>query len=432
MHAGFAKANVTPPLGMAMEGLGQQGGCERIHDDLFVRALYLSHEGVRILILGCDLLFFERPEIAQIKGDLGKALGLTPEEIFLNFSHSHAGPRLTRWSYSGAPDPAYLARVARAFVQAAVEARAGQRRVTLQSGMAKTILPVCRRKPDGAGGVLWAPYHAGEICDAVPFCLFKAADGAVVSLLFSASCHPSMIYSLDFSAEYPGAAMAQLNARFRTEGSLFLQGAGGDAKPRQVAVNDDHWRQGTWEEMAQAGADVADPIVRAIEGGVATVTPQLGITHTRTLWPFDPLPPRASYEQVARDETARPERRLWAREMLEKLDATGALPTAVEVEMHGVQLGKGVRLVGLEGELVGPLGNLILRTYTQGITFPLGYSNGTQMYLPSSAMLPEGGYEVDSYWEYHQPARLAPGTEQIIVGTIRQWQGTGMLADNPV
>jgi len=91
-----------------MEGLGQAGPCTRIHDDLYVRVLSLSHGKEEALIVGCDLLFFERCDIDRFKGAIGRRFDLLPRQILLNTSHSHAGPRLTGWSYSGGAEPAYL------------------------------------------------------------------------------------------------------------------------------------------------------------------------------------------------------------------------------------------------------------------------------------------------------------------------------------
>jgi len=73
-----------------------------------------------------------------------------------------------------------------------------------------------------------------------------------------------------------------------------------------------------------------------------------------------------------------------------------------------------VRLIAVEGELVAELGLLIRRFFGKGLTFVLGYSNGEGLYLPTSAMLEEGGYEVASYWEYGFPAPLAPGIEETL------------------
>ncbi len=420
MKAGFAKACVNPPLGMAMEGLGQSHGCESIHDDLFVRALYVSHAGKDSLILGFDLLFFERPDVARFKAALERVLGLKPEQIFLNTSHNHAGPRLSHWAYSDGVEPSYLDRIEAAILDASVRAKAQAVDVTLWAGATRTDLPVSRRQPDAAGHAQWKPYRQGAICDALPFCLFKDARDQVVALLFSVSCHPSMIYECIISAEYPGAAMRKLNEHFKTEGSLFLQGAGGETKPRYVADGQERWRAGTWDEMEAAGAEVAGAVIAQASRSLTKVEPDLRFNLSDLAWPLVPPPPQAHYEAVLHDPDERHARKQWAADMIDQLGRTGSLPRHIPVALHALQLGKGLRLIGVEGELVAPLGSLILNEFNRGVTFPLGYSNGCQVYLATTAMLPEGGYEVDSYWEYHWPSPLAPDGERVLLDAVRQ------------
>jgi hypothetical protein len=76
-------------------------------------------------------------------------------------------------------------------------------------------------------------------------------------------------------------------------------------------------------------------------------------------------------------------------------------------------------MVALEGEPVAELGFLMRRCFRSGVTFALGYTNGEGLYLPTSAMLAEGGYEVESYYEYGLPAPLASGIEAVLEREIR-------------
>jgi hypothetical protein len=118
--------------------------------------------------------------------------------------------------------------------------------------------------------------------------------------------------------------------------------------------------------------------------------------------------------------------RRWAMEKMTLLDRGYGLPKTVPVTAHGIHLGKDVRLIGIEGEIVAELGKLIDSFYTTGVTFPLGYTDGAQIYIPTTAMLPEGGYEVESYWEYRHPAPLAPGIEQVLRDGLGKLQSGGI------
>ncbi len=426
MNAGFAKTNVNPPIGMPIEGLGQVRGCDSIHDDLFVRALYLEDAACLLLIFSVDLLFFERAVIARFKGTIGRALGIAPGQILLNTTHTHAGPRVSSWAYSDGPNPEYLTQVERALVDAATRAKAALRPVTLTAGQTTTRVPVSRRQPDADGKAQWAPYRAGVICDALPFCLLRDAAGQVMALLFSVSCHPSMIYESSISADYPGAATRRLNAHFKSEGAMFLQGAGGDTKPEPVAVEEEHWKHGTWDDMERAGAAIADAVIAAAQKPLARIDPELKVRVKELAWPLQPAPNHAFFENILRDPEAPPARRRWAEEMRTRAVRDKRLPTHVPVTLHVARLGRGLRLIGIEGEVVGELGNRVLAQFADGVTFVLGYTNGCQIYLPTTRMLPEGGYEVDSYWEYHWPAPLAPNGEDVLLDAVTAARRDGM------
>jgi neutral ceramidase len=420
---------VSPPLGMPMEGLGQPGGCVAVHDELYARALYLRHGDDELVILSYDLLFFERRDVDRIKGAVGRRLGLPPRSILLNTSHNHAGPRLTRWYYSDGPDPDYLDQVVAATEGTAAAARDGAVPARLRAGSTSTDVPVSRRRPDGSGRVSWAPHPAGEVCAALPVCQVLDGAGRTLALLFSVSCHPSMIHLSEVTAEYPGVAARHLGERLGTQGAFFLQGCGGDAKPRPIAG--ETWRRGTWEEMERAGRDVADAVWALVEAGLRDVTPSLRSFQTEVPWPLEQAPDRVSLEAL-RDAAGTPEpRRRWASDML-RLESRAALPREVPVTLHVVQLGRGLRLVGLEGEAVGALGNRILATYRRGVTFPLGYTDGCQLYLPATSQLPEGGYEVESYWEYHWPARFARDAEERTFALLGELARGTELPDEPL
>jgi hypothetical protein len=89
-------------------------------------------------------------------------------------------------------------------------------------------------------------------------------------------------------------------------------------------------------------------------------------------------------------------------------------------------LAKGFRLLAIEGELVGELGNHLMREGGEGVTMPLGYSNGTGLYLPSSRMISEGGYEVESHHEYGYGAPLATGAERILSDAVTALRSAGI------
>ena len=432
--AGFAKVCITPPIGTTMYGFGSRDrdhGCVGVHDDLFVRALYVSHRGEEAIIMGFDLLFFGRDDADRFKRAVADRLDVSLRQILLNCSHTHCGPMVgTTWAYAdyghGAAERPYQDELEKKIVEAAELAKGRAVAVTVWTGAGESSLPVSRRKPDGQGGIRWAPYHDGVTCNHLPVALFKDAGSKPVCLLFSISCHPSTIGGFELSADYPGPAMDLLDEHLGSECSLFLQGAGGDTKASVIGQGE-RWSSGPWEKVAEAGRLVAGEVIQVLKAGLAPVQPAIRSSLVETQWPLQPTPDRAELDTIASDKNQNEIKRLWAKRQIEHLDRGQKLRARMPVLLHGIQLGDGCRLIGLEGEAVAGLGLHILEYYNErGVTFPLGYCDGMQAYLPTSAMIDEGGYEVVSYHEYGQPAPLAKGMETIITNGLRQMRKDGV------
>lgn len=429
MNAGFSRVRITPPLGTRMSGFGnrdQAHGCEGVEDDLFVRALVLEEGGRRLVIAGYDLLFFPRALADRLIAAAAQASGPEPQAVLLNTSHTHSGPCVDDWGFNGyiAPDTAYQAVVEAATTRAVTEAVEALHAVRMKAGAGQTSLPVSRRKPDGKGGVEWRPYPVGEVCRHLPVVWLETMCGRPVCLLYSVSCHPSTLGGWRISADYPGVASSLLEAQFGAP-ALFLQGAGGDTKACVITNGHDgvdaSWRSGTPSDVAAAGRLVADEVAAVIQAGLAPCEPRLEVRRTEARAPLrEPLPGRTELEALRSQPAVNGVKRLWVDRQLEALAAGGPREPVAMIRVQALRLADAVRIVAIEGELVGELGNRILAQLGPGPAFVLGYSNGTGLYLPSTRMISENGYEVDSYFEYGYPAPLAPGWEAALDRAINQ------------
>lgn len=419
MNAGFARQDITPPLGTTMMGFGgrdMEHGCTGVHDPIHTRALYLESGGETALIMGYDLCFLGRADADRFKGAIGRVMDIAPRQIFLNTSHNHVGPKAGTWYSAGyeADDRDYLIQLEAATVNAALAARENARPATMRAGVTASKLPVNRRRRMPDGSIENRPNPAGRAYDKLPIVLFEDKAGQPVCLLFSISCHPSMMNGWEISAEYPGAAMDRLDAHLGKTCSLFLQGVGGDAKPLVIGRGTDAWIPGTWELMDEAGAIVAGEVIGALSE-LKPVKPALASASEEMHWALEEAPPKAFFEDIVantpEDRQAKDVQFMWARKTLETVEKGLPLATDVPLSLHGIRLGDGLRLVGIEGEALHGWGYFIQDFYKDGLTAPLGYTDGQGMYLPTTEQLPEGGYEVVSFWEYGYPAQLAAGME---------------------
>jgi hypothetical protein len=230
-------------------------------------------------------------------------------------------------------------------------------------------------------------------------------------------------------AECPGVAMAALDRHLGVECSLFLQGTGADAKagPTSDGVR---WTNSPWEKVVRMGESVAQEVIGRLEQGLEPVEPELRCGEVELQWPVQTPLDRAGFQALLDDPATDELHCLWVQAQLARLDRGQTLPTAVPVTLHGIQLGGGVRLVALEGEAVAEWG-LMFRDHFAGVTFPLGYTDGAQLYLVTSHMLDEGGYEAESYYLFGQPAPLARSMEGIVQAGWSNWGGPGCARPIP-
>jgi hypothetical protein len=417
MQAGFAKVDITPPLGTPLLGYGETATrlAERINDPLHLRALWVSYGGKTALILGVDFCFIGRDDSDRIKGVLGRELGLLPAQVMISATHNHAGPAMGCY-YDLEYEPPlrdYLRDLDGWMLQAALQARDAQREVRVRAGMSRSKLPMNRRLRR-EGKIVNAPNPAGEVLDSLPLCLLEGLDGKPVALLFAVSTHVVCMNKKVISADFPGVAMDKLDAHLGATCSLFLQGCGGDSRPALLGEGRRDWNwQCGWPEAQAIGTTLALEVIAAL-GSLKPVQPAVHSALVDTHWPLQGNLRREDYQAELGDfnpANGKPSgRQRWAQRFI-RLAEQGKLRKTAPILMQGIQLGEGLRLVAIEGEPLGGHGRAMEQAYGEGVTFALGYANGEGMYLPTSAMIDVGGYEVESFWEYGQPSCLAKGLE---------------------
>lgn len=201
--------------------------------------------------------------------------------------------------------------------------------------------------------------------------------------------------------------------------SLFLQGMGGDSRPA-VLADGPRWKSSPGpDETRQAGEMLAAETV-AVLADLQEIAPgPLASALIETRWPLQNVFTKEDYHAIASTSSSEIKAR-WARHQIERLER-GRHRSAASILMHGVKIGESVRILAMEGEPLHPYGPMIEESVRENcpkgspVTFAVGYANGEGMYLVTTPVLAEGGYEPGSYWEYHQAAPLAPGMERVAV-----------------
>ncbi len=410
--AGVGRADITPPPDCTLAGFAARDHrAEGIHDDLTATALALRGGRNTVVIVALDLVSISDEHLEYIRSSLARSHGLAPRQILVNCSHSHSGPVTGisdfDLSFSGLcpyrGDPDYLDSMKKRVLKAITAALDSMAPAEAFWGLGETHIGISRRSPDtsiykgpasGDFGIFSNYPNPGmEIDHACPVLLVKNAKGAPLALLFGAPCHPTTMSFDNYlvSAEYPGEARRALEKDLGGAPAMFVQGIGGDVKPRQVAL-ETKFRSGSFDDVAAVGRELASDVTRIMGTGLEplTILPRSSIARV-------PVPLASGWDEAAYRRLAdghEPEhRKYWARWWLGKIAKGEKLPTTVDITLALMEIAPGLRLAGVSGELLTGMGLKIKRRFRSGTTLPLGYTNGVVAYVPDSDVLDEGGYE---------------------------------------
>ena len=265
MKVGAAVVEITPPLGLEMDGYGARvGGATGVHDSLWARALVAeAPDGTGVALVVADLVGIEPRLQEQIAGQVLTATGIPRERLQLAGTHTHSGPAFHT------PSDAERATGA-AIADAIARAWAERRDAVAAVGVGTVDGIAANRRPNG-----------GPVDQRVTVTRFDDVDGKPIATLVNYGCHPTTLGPNNnlYSADFPGVVCAQLEAAVGGV-TIFSTGPQGDVNPGGYSPEGSMvgvvvpWR--TFES--------ADRYGRAIAAVAATVRETLEPTPSERVW----------------------------------------------------------------------------------------------------------------------------------------------------
>ncbi len=94
LRAGAATSNITPKLGVILDGaIMQIGPGKHVHDELHARCLVLDDGTTRIAFAVCDVTMIAPEVVEEAKRLIQAATGLAPDHVLISATHTHSSPR---------------------------------------------------------------------------------------------------------------------------------------------------------------------------------------------------------------------------------------------------------------------------------------------------------------------------------------------------
>lgn len=437
LQVGFARLQVTPPMGIEIAGYYKERHAEGVLDDLYVLATAIRSGEKTILLMSLDHCGITMPFIAKFKAAVTERTGVEADAIFMSATHTHTGPRLSGFNPENGEQSFYdnyidiLARKFADVAQFAIEdlkpAKMGigeskapnvsfVRRFRMKDGTAKTNPGV--NNPD-----ILAPI--GDVDERVVVLRFDRENADTVVLVHFAN-HPDVVGGNLISGDWPALTRTFVEKSIDNTKCIFFNGAQGDVNHVNV-----HPKAGDFNDMfndfdgCSRGYGHARHIARVVTGAVLQVydkveyvdvdnikyslnivdipankatKEELVLAHKyndlHNAGKDDEIPFKAMMLTTVVAEAARMVR-------LENADDFFKLP------FGAVSIGN-VALFGIPGEPFTNVGRGLKEAEGWSYVLPCCLTNGSEGYFPMKDSYDEGGYEARS-------SGFKAGTAELII-----------------
>jgi neutral ceramidase len=415
IEIGIAQTDITPTEPVWLVGYGNRDHkSEGVYQPLRAGALYLCGSEDAALIITADLIGYDLAFAAESKALIGDATGLLPRQIILTATHTHCAPFFYPWNMPGQPEPTYAAFLKKKLIEVSSAALACAQQGQIAFARGSSSFGVNRRKPNGDGGVVFAPHPDGAMDRDLDTLWCSDAQGRPLASLTIFGCHPTSLGGYLIGGDYPGYLCRALEDETGVP-ALFATGCAGNIRPWYKGTDGDFARP-SLDELAAAGRTLAAEVLATHDGAQAVDASNLHTTSEFHSLPYVDLPTAAMLEAAAREKDVR--RRDWAQTMLEQLEH-GPLPSACPQEVQLLRFNDDLLAVFLGGEVLTEIGQHIKLALHPATTITAAYANGLITYVPSEEAYPLGGYEVDgSYHLFIRPAPFVKEVEERIVAFV--------------
>lgn len=432
--AGFAVADITPPLGLRMSGYFSERLATGTKDPLYAKAMVLRQGETSAAVVCCDLLNIDESLTADVRARVEAEQGIPGDHVVLTATHTHTGPLYGDVQRFFTDDPdvppdeiskqtaVYETELRDRIVAAIAQADAAARPVQVRRGGGDLEgIAFNRRFYMKDGTVRCNPGKlnpdivraAGPVDTEVGLIAFADGTGALKALFTSFALHLDTTGGTEYSADYPGYLQRSLRDHFSADlVSMFGTGTCGDINHIDVSHNEP---QKGLAEPERIGTALADAVIAA-EPGLAPVSqPQLGVARAVVEAPKRPY---TEEELRAAKETARQLREgktpfldnVHARRVIHVAAAPGdTIPLDVQV----LRLSDDAAIVFLPGEVFVELGMDIKRSSPFATTLVVELANSYPSYIPTARAFAEGSYEVVS-------ARIQSGWAEQMAEAVRR------------
>lgn len=409
--AGVARIAITPREPIWLGGYAARTRpSEGVLMDIWAKALALQDEtGATSVLVSAEILGFTREMSDEIARRVLERYKIPRERLILSATHTHSAP-VTGDLLS----PAYPLDAAQKETIRRYTAWLLDQIVDLAGRAIADLAPAQLSFEQGLAGFavnrrrVGARARPGPVDQDVPVLAVRAPDGRLRAVVFGYACHNTVLADYVINGDYAGFAQEALEKDFPGSIAIFIANCGADANPlprRSVELARMYGRI-----LAAAVREVLNGKMKPVEGPLRAALDYVDL-------PFQEPPSRQQLTAQLEHKDAMYRRH--AQMMLEILDRNGRLPDRYPYPVQVWQLGPGLTLIVLAGEVVVDYALRFKNQYGWDTTWVAAYSNDVFAYIPSLRVLREGGYEGGGAMiAYGQPAPFRETVEELVAGKV--------------
>lgn len=420
---GFARVDVTPPLGIPVSGYYNVRLADKVLDPLEVSAVALCAGDQKAVLLNVDAAGLYQRHALPLRSEIAECCGLKDEDVFINCTHTHTGPEINLGRrISPQIQEEYFTFLRSRLRDAATMALSDLKPATMgwAVGQAPHIAFIRRfRMKDGSirtnpganNPDILEPL--GEVDERVGVVRFDRENAPTV-ILANIGIHPDTIGGCNISADWPGFARRTVEKALDNTRCIVLNGAQGDVNH----VNP-HPAHGDFNDLANDFDDVmrgyghARHMGQTVAGAVMQVYAKVNyvpvdslhamqrvIEHPSNMPAPEELPLAREYDRLhkeGRDDEI-PYKGMMLTTVVAEADRMLQLehgPESFKLCVTALTLGR-VALVGIPGEPFSAIGRTLKAAPGWDLVMPCCCTNGYDAYFPSMDAFQEGGYEARS------------------------------------
>ena len=432
LKAGFARIDITPPLGTRLVGYPRIRRAEGILDPLLATAVAVSDGENTAVMMSIDLIGIDQDTADRIRYSVEEKYGIPYEAVFVACTHTHLGHGVAK-NYVQSPEEqqqvdvlvAKAIGVAKMAIDDMKDAE-----MYVNSCDTPVAISFIRRYRMKDGSTATNPgwrnpeidHPLGEPDPRVALTYFKR-EGAPEIALVNFQVHPDTISGDLISADFPHFVRRTYESAVPNSLCMYINGAQGDTNHANVNAE---------EYMPRRGYVIAEHIGRTIAGtaislyamaekvdGCPVAAKQINIEvpYNKAQTAEEIAEAKRILEQIEKHGLSSlpiPEghgqmSRVTALACARRIVNLEGAPEMKTLYVAGLRVGQ-FALVGFPGEPFTEIGRQVKAASDYKMTFIACAANGYEGYYPSASAMDEGGYEALG-------ARYKKGTAEKLIET---------------